>query len=476
MDESERLIALAALAEPEQAVSAWAQWRATNDITEASAVLGWAGGYIHKNLTAAGRPDRYLGGIFRYNWIANNRTVLAVRDTVREIAAQWDTTLLKGFGMSDSGQSRGLRPIADLDFLVAERYAPDVSNALVAREFTPLDGVSASEFARRIVPQRGSWNYCNASGADLDLHWRLFEHLDARTSEALVAGNSVRVDTEFGSVRHLSPEMMLLSLVAHHALQGPGAINRLFDIYDLLGRVDTSRVAVLAGDIGIARELTAACAQLREILGAGARQELQRVETAVAPRARSTQPSGMLQRVLPVAELNPRRFREDVYLRHPLLYRLWFALGRPATVERMMGPFTRQSPELRASALPAGGGALGIGWHYRYPADDHRWANLPDSRILFTGVGFDVRNVRIDLDPAAWSAAPLTEFAVYCNGVAVGRCEAGAAEYRFAIPAHRGDVEVSLRPIGLRRYSSAGLQEQWFRLLAPVRRLELTVD
>ncbi len=474
MDESERLIALAALAEPGEAVRAWAAWRATNDIVAASAVLGWAGGYIHKNLTAAGHPDNYLGGIFRHNWIANNRKVLAVRDTLREIGTRWDTTLLKGFGMSDSGQSRGLRPIADLDFLVAERHAAAVSELLVEHGFEPLERAGASEFVHRIVPQRGSWNYRASSGADLDLHWRLFEHLDARASEALVARNTIRVDSEFGPVRHLTGEMMLLSLVAHHALQGAGALNRLFDIYDLLNRVDPGRVAVLAGEIGIARELAAACAQLRDIVGANARVGLTDLESAVAPRARSTVQYGALRRVLPFGEFNPRRFRESVYLRHPLLYRLWFMVGRPAWVERMLAPFTKQSPDVVAGGLPAGGGALGIGWHYRYPVDNHRWANLPDARILFTEVARKVRRVTIELDRQAWEAAPLTEFTVYCNGTAVGRCESGAIEYVFALPPHTGTVELSLRPIGLLRYRSAGLQEQWFRMLAPVARVELT--
>ncbi|MEQ1736477.1 MAG: nucleotidyltransferase family protein [Rhodoglobus sp.] len=473
MDESERLIALAALAEPEEAVRAWATWRATNDIVAASAVLGWAGGYIHRNLTAAGQPDSYLGGIFRYNWLANNRKVLAVRDTLRVIAGRWDTTLLKGFGMSDSGQSRGLRPIADLDFLVAERHAEAASELLVTRGFAPLEQVSASEFAHRIVPQRGSWNYQNASGADLDLHWRLLEHLDASASEALVERNTVRLDSEFGAVRHLTGEMMLISLVAHHALQGPGAMNRLFDIYALLSRVDVTRVAELSGQLGVAREVAAASEQLREILGAGARPALSELETAVAPRARRTVPYGVLRRVLPGMELNRPRFREDVFLRHPLLYRLWFALGRASLIERMLGPFTRPSEHLVAGDLPVGGGLLGIGWHYLYPVDGHRWANLPDARVLFTDVPKQSRVVAVELDAAAWAAAPLTEIDVFCNGVAVGRCVSGVVGYNFALPGHAGTVELSLRAVGLVRYRSAGLQEQWFRMLAPVSRIEL---
>ena len=66
-----------------------------------------------------------------------------------------------------------------------------------------------------------------------------------------------------------------------------------------------------------------------------------------------------------------------------------------------------------------------------------------------------------------------TGFDVFCNGVAVGRCTSGVARYEFALPRHSGTVEVSLRPVGLTRYRSAGLQEQWFRMLAPVSRIEL---
>jgi hypothetical protein len=264
VDESERLIALAAMAGPERSLAAWQQWRTANDVAQASALLGWAAGYIHRNLEAAGVHDRYLGGIARHNWISNNRRVIAALPTIHALAALGPLTPLKSFGMSQTHFSRGLRPIADFDFFLPHRSLAAARDLLAERGFHPQLALSTAEFDDRVLPQRGSWNFLGSiGGADLDLHWRLLEHLPTSLSERLIRANSTLVDTEFGRVRHLDPELMIVCLAVHHLVQGGGTWNGMFDVHHLIAHVDPARVVALSYRVGVSQELSGVIREIR---------------------------------------------------------------------------------------------------------------------------------------------------------------------------------------------------------------------
>jgi hypothetical protein len=123
MDESERLIARAALGSPAEAVSLWQKWRETYDPATASDLLVWAGGSLHRNIVAGGARDDYLAGIARYNWVANQRQLLAAHEDLVELAALHPRVTLKSFDASRADGALSLRPPTSRSVLRAKRRA-----------------------------------------------------------------------------------------------------------------------------------------------------------------------------------------------------------------------------------------------------------------------------------------------------------------------------------------------------------------
>jgi len=476
MDESERLIAVAALSPGDAAVSAWNTWRSTASIAEASSLLTWAGGYIHRNLRAAGVDDPYLRGIHRHNVLANGARIVAALPVIRELTRRWTVTPMKSFGMSGGEYSRGMRPMADFDFYVPVVDALDVAGFLVASGLPALMGVYPDEFVQRILAQRGSWNF-KSGPVDLDLHWRLLEHLDTDVSEALVSANSSMTETEFGRVRKLDPELMLICLAVHHQMQTGGSLHGVFDFAHLLDQVDPDRAARLAVEAGASREVAELLTVVNDLAGGeppGWRPFADALARSAPPHADRTATHVVSRLFEPL----PSRYFEPAFLRHPRLYRAWFAAGRWPVMERAMiriaGVVTREVPQAIA-AFPRITGRLGVGWHHLYPGDPFRWANLPDTRVLFPVTDDGVQSVRIVLDPTIWPLAPVESFGVFWNGRRIGVCERSASDFTFILPRNasgrRG--ELSLRVMSRRRYSSPGIYVHWFRMLAPVVGIEL---
>lgn len=485
MDSSERLLAEAALSTPARAVQAWAEWRDRYEIAEASSLLTWAGGYIHRNLVAAGADDPYLAGIYRHNLIRNATRLRAGLTAITALTDRWPIVPMKSFGMTGDTYSRGLRPLADIDFYVPIVVVHEAKEVLERHEVRPLTEVSGDEFTHRVLPQRGSWNFVSPSGADLDLHWRLLEHLDDRASRRLVEQHTRLTDSEFGRIRRLDNELMLVTLVTHHALQGHVFGNGLFDVYHLARSVDVTTAARIARSVGVTREVRETAAALRELVGAEGHEQLGELERAVRPRAARAPEGPLSVPVPPVGERIPARYREDAFLRRPRLYRLWFALGRPLWLERVLidrgGPLSRGTTAVETSAAPSEEasfphpsrvGELGTGWHYAYPGDPHRWANIPDARIVFRNVAPSATRVRIVLTGAQWARSPVPSFDVVANGHRIGICDRSSDHFEFALPSG-STIELSLRPRGRRRFFATGAHAQWYRMLAPVAAIEV---
>ncbi len=478
MDDTERLIVVAALAPPERAAAAWRQWKASVPIAEATGMLTWAGGYMHRNLAAAGISEPYLAGIYRHNLLLNVSRLRAALPILTALTARWPITPLKSFGMGEDAHARGLRPLADIDLWLPFGHIHQAADLLGEDGFAPLLDVDNREFEHRILPQRGSWNYLHPSGVDIDLHWRLLDHLDAATGEDLVAGHGTLADSEFGTIRRLDDELMLCCLVAHFRSEGMLFNHGLFDVAHLMQRVDPTRLGALAARLEVARELLDTAATLRQLVGDAAPPAFAELEQALAPHA-ATQPLPAEVAAPESGERIPARYEERAYLAHPRLYRQWTERGRPERLERIVcrwGGFTRtprgrQRATQKPRLYPTEIGILGPGWHYLYPGDGYRWANLPDARVLFRSVPRSVNRVRIELS-TAWPITGASTIEVRANGRHIGVMERTTAVGEFPIPRARR-VELSLRPLGDRRWIGTGIAEQTHRLLAPVRSIEL---
>jgi hypothetical protein len=477
MDDAEALIAQAALAPAAAAVGAWDQWKATNDITQASALLSWAGGYINRNLLSAGITDPYLGGIHRYNWMANNRQIVLARPIVLELGSRFTISPLKSFGLSEDVHSRGLRPLADFDFYVDQRHVAEARELLVDRGYRALNEVTEHEFLTRVVRQRGSWNFIDERKVDLDLHWRVVDQVDDGVSERLVAEFSTMTNSEFGRIRRLNNELMLVVLAVHHALQPASSLNLVFDFYNLLAKTRVTDAAAIAQRIGVSRELGELCATVAQLVKDHAHPALAELGAATTTNAES-QPVPSARTVVPSwGDKIERRFFEPSYVRAPGVYRVWFALGRPLWLERLMirlwGGIARTSQVGPSEdQFPARGGTLAGGWHFQFPWESTRWATVPDARVVFAAPPKSAA-LRIALDPELGPVRPTAAFDVVVNGRIVGTFAGDSVEATFAVPNASRRVEVSLRSHGRERFLSPGMWVDWYRHLAPVSTIEL---
>jgi hypothetical protein len=227
------------------------------------------------------------------------------------------------------------------------------------------------------------------------------------------------------------------------------------------------------------------------VVGEDAHPALLALDRAIAPFAASQYAQGAVRRGLPFFERLPEGRHVDAeYLQRPRLYSAWYALGRPAWVERLLirwfGPMSRAQPQGEVFGLrgprderPAGGGLLGCGWHYRYPGDGHRWANIPDARLVFPSVGEAVRGVTIEFAPEAWAATQGSGVRVFANGRALGTVTQDTPTASFELPPsvrRSAVIEVSLRRAGLKRFVDPGIHAKWYRMLTPVVAVRLAAD
>lgn len=473
MADADRLLNLAAMGSPDRAPAAWAEWRRTVPQAEASGLLMWAGGYINRNLRAAGVDDTYLAGITRYNFLRNNTQILAALPAIRDLTAAFEIAPMKSFGLSEAVSARSLRPLADFDFYVFPEDVEPVRRQLSDAGLTPLLDIDDAEFTTRVLPWRGSWNYLRADGVDLDLHWRVLDHLELDHNARLVRENSRLEQSEFGPIRRLAPEIMVLSLIVHGAVAG-SLSTALFDVVHEVRRADPDRLARLVRDTRLEREVERVDAALRDALGddlpAGAA-ILRRLAAGIRPR----RPHAARVFGPPRFAAVPARLRERARWRRPGLAQLWTRMGRPAVVERALiargGPLSAADAAPAEGGLPEGGGRLGPGWLYRYPGDAFRWAMLPDARTVYEGAA-PARTLVVELDPV-WQRIPNTRVDVVVDGRRVGRLTREQEAHRFPLPPHGDVVEVSLRPVGFRRFSDPGIHYREYAFLAPVRRLAL---
>jgi hypothetical protein len=183
------LVRAALLNQPE-ALDAWNQWKTNIDFEALD-----PGSYrllplLYKNLTRYGIQDALLPklkGIYRLTW-CKNRLLFRALDTVLQAlqAANIETLLLKGTVLTAHYyRDYGCRPMEDLDILVkpdkapealrivrelgwhVKMGAPDAMNALKKTTWTPQD-----EQTERFLTCRHAAPLINASGQQIDLHWR----------------------------------------------------------------------------------------------------------------------------------------------------------------------------------------------------------------------------------------------------------------------------------------------------------------
>lgn len=479
MDVEKRLLIRAALAEPKLSAPAWNEWRANFAGPNASSSLAWAGGYVYKNLLAAGVDDAFAKGIYRHNWLSNVAKKSKLVPALREISKITRVTPLKTFGFSHAKHSLGLRPIADFDIFVGEASLEAIARRLVELEFLPLMGISLGTILKHIRIQRGSWNFKDVAGNDIDLHWKTFDHVSVSENERILREHTRQVDTEFGLANYFSSAFSLTSQIYVHALQGEDRYNGLFDIFNTAGTENIDAAGQLIKELDFRQEAVEVIEELRDVLDTDPSHPLGRLGHVL---------NGSSKRVRPTARIQSQRLSQipDSSLRFPRLYRVWVRAGASPLLEKLhsmiLGPMTSStlsielngSLELKLDELP---NLIPVGFHYQYPGNNFRWTHKSDARIRFDIIGLLGRGkeagkkeivVKIDLDKTPWEYSPTLTVQVYFNGRMMGNFDKASTEVNFVFPVKGSEFEMSFRTRQRANPSESGIKFNWYQMLCPI--------
>ena len=476
MDESEKLIVQAALGHPDLAQRAWTKWKSDNPLSSASPVLSWAAGYIHNNLKVSAITDAYLMGIYRHNLVSNNLRLNAALPVLTKLNESFGIIPLKSFSLSTQEFSWGNRPVADFDFYSDSKNNEKIWEFLRARDYKVLLDISETEFNSRILNYRGSWNFKDADGIDLDLHWRIFDHLSIKENRALIAQETISRKTEIGFEKFLSPELDLVILANHQYLQGEERFNGIFDVFHQANAIDEDKLLRLLKQTKTQISMESTIATLADVLGNDNHPKLISLQKSLRQRNKL----GSIQEISYVSRYFQKSDLQIVELehRHPQIYKLWSFFGRHAFFEKVLlkqfGPFSRcvEKPGLGFNFSTEKD--FGIGWHYQYPVDTWRWAHTPDSRIALKIKQNTTVRVGIALDANAWSLSPLQNVNVFFNGTHVGVCTKESSNFTWLFNSELDFLEISFRPEKVIDYMATGPNFNWYRLSIPI--MKVTVE
>ena len=477
-----RLLIQSALGEPSIALSAWAEWRKIFEGPESSSALYWAGGYIYKNLLAASVSDNLVKGLCRHNWTKNNYTRMRTLPVMAKLANNFDGALIKSFGFTHSGYSLGFRPIADVDVYVNEANLADAAQLLIQHGYSPILGVSVSTLTNKIALQRGSWNFKHGEGTDIDLHWKLFDHLSAEVNDDLIAKHSLHIETEFGSCRVLTTELSVAYQIHTFALQGEKRFNGLFDIYAIAGSTNIRTTMDLIQSIGLIDGAYSVTDELISSLGLPVEHSIQRLHQEVIK----------VTRVSSAADVQSERLAriDKSDLRFPRLYSWWYLHGQPRWLEVLhqaaLGCMIRANTGVDSGSLPivhtfSDANQIPVGFHCQYPTTRYRWTHRGDARVRFnlkTKINWHPFRekqieVHVTLDEANWSISPTQKVVVYANGKRVGCFTKSKTVLAFERRTRRSSLELSFRTTDAPNALESGVHFNWHQMLMPIHSIKL---
>jgi len=470
MDESEKLIVQAALGNPDLAQKAWAKWKSEYPLSEASPILSWAAGYIYNNLKASGLADAYLMGIYRHNLVANNLRLSAALPVLTALNQEYGIIPLKSFSLSTQEFSWGNRPVADFDFYSEVSNIGNIWDFLHDKNFKALMEVSEIEFNSRIINFRGSWNFKNLENMDLDLHWRIFDHLGLKENRDLVCRETITRKTQIGFQKFLSPELDLVVIANHHFLQGENRSNGLFDISHHAKSIDVNKVLKLVQDTDTQLSMQSIITMLSEIMGDEIHPNLKLIGKSIqkGKHAQGKTTIPIVSRYF--KKLSLLAFKAEH--RHIRIYKLWSFFGRHAFLEkfllRQFGAFSNYVDMPKFGFNFASQKEYGVGWHYQYPVDDWRWGHTPDSRIAWRVKPKKIYRVTIEFNAHAWSISPVKSVNVFFNGIFQQGWTKENSNLSWLFRTDLEFLEISFRPENVIDYMATGPHFNWYRLTIPI--------
>lgn len=184
-----RLILRAAIGTDDVAVAAWRAWRSHFHVAEAdeeeSRLLTLIA-YRLQQLDLGDPEFARIEGLRRFQWAESASIRGALQETLNALeAAGVESMVFKGVALLDVYPNTATRTMHDVDLLVPGERLDQALSVLQRTGWQPFHRIRFSS-VRHVARHLPGWNFKNARGQSIDLHWRplhgfaLREGADAR--------------------------------------------------------------------------------------------------------------------------------------------------------------------------------------------------------------------------------------------------------------------------------------------------------
>ena len=382
---------------------------------------------------------------FTFNRLISHEALPALK----ALSAALPVILAKGAVFCVRFNAWAARQTGDIDVHVPQSKLAGAVDILSSLGWTPKYGMTSKALVYRTALRRNSWNFARNRG-DIDLHWRFLDGADKKKVARSFWESAEQVN--FLGVRVLapSPEFSLVGALQHGFAEGTrsDALQAIIDCWHWLPLCNAGRLEKLLS----LSETAHLVERLRKALY-DAKLPLERITAKVPAPPHSS-------RAVRARPITIRR--DELVLRHPLLYALWERLGRRCLIERHIlrcfGPFSkppngpppfRTSYDLRDCAVVDEIGGPGWGW----PEPEHTcfWSDQADNRLLVAIPDLRDYTAVFSVSPAA-KGSPNAKVRIVVNGrlIRILRLRSEDAN-DFKIPIPRSAllgrwIEFSFRP------------------------------
>jgi hypothetical protein len=259
----------AALLPGEEALAAWARWKAAVEFDDADGASHDLGPLVARNLGRLRCEDELLPrlkGVQRRTWYRNRILLHAATGAARQLQdAGIPTMLLKGAPLAHRYYGDvSLRPMADIDLLVPTSKAKRAAEILMAAGWAPQ---VRPERVHDFVRLFHAIGLDNGAGGSVDLHWHVLEECCTADADRDFWDAATDLEIDGTTFQTLHPADLLLHVCVHGSRGYPAPALRwipdALSVLEVEGEsFDWDRLVVQAGR----RNLTLATANALEYL------------------------------------------------------------------------------------------------------------------------------------------------------------------------------------------------------------------
>ncbi len=264
------LLLRAALVSGDAGLAAWHGWRRAADLDEIDRGSARLLPLLWFNLLANEVDDPWMPrfkGIYRHTWFGNQVWMRNVREVQALLAVHGvEPLFLKGIALANVYYSNpGLRPMDDLDILIAPEQVPSALDALAAGGWRCI--VERPTMVLRTVH---AVELLSADQHNLDVHAHLLQGSLNSDVDARRRARATTVQLADGPLTVLDPTDQLLHVLVHGVESDPPAPRWLADALIVMRRepaIDWRRLAADAGAESRSLAVARALAELVEVFG-----------------------------------------------------------------------------------------------------------------------------------------------------------------------------------------------------------------